>query len=94
MGMTRFILAAIWSGVFGYSVICASKGRIEPLMEDDTDTPKLMAQRDAEHWRKRAADAREVARMMTLTVTRRQMEEMAKDYERLAEEAERRAGLR
>jgi hypothetical protein len=63
-------------------------------MVDDTDMSKLLAQRDAARWRQRAADAREVGRAMTLTVVKRQMEEMAKEYERMAEEAEGRAGLR
>jgi hypothetical protein len=61
-------------------------------MEHQSETPKLRAQRDAQHWRKRASDAREVARAMSLPAVRRQMEEIAKGYDQLAEDAERRAG--
>src|SRR5262249_15471217 len=63
------------------------------VMEEHPDTPKLKAQRDAEHWRKCAADAREVARMIGLADARHRMEVMAEEYDRLAEQADRRAGL-
>jgi hypothetical protein len=61
-------------------------------MDERFDTPKLPSlRRDAEHWRKRAADSREGARVMGLTAARRRMEEIAEEYDRLAEQAERRA---
>jgi hypothetical protein len=58
------------------------------LMDKHRDTAKLGSQRYGEHWRKCAADTREAARSMGLTAARRRMEEIAEEYDRLAELAE------
>jgi hypothetical protein len=58
-------------------------------MDAHHDTPKLRSRCDVRHWRRRAADTREAARSMSLTAARHRMEEIAKEYDRLAEQAER-----
>jgi hypothetical protein len=46
----------------------------------------------AEHWRKRAKEAREIAVQMTDPHTKAVMLKIAQDYEKLAERAAQRAG--
>jgi hypothetical protein len=46
---------------------------------------------DPEHWRQRAEQARALAEQMNDTASREMMLGIAKDYERLAEQAEQRA---
>jgi hypothetical protein len=57
------------------------------IMEEHRDTAKLRF--EAEHWRRCAADTREVARGIGLNAARQRMEEIAKEYDRLAQMAER-----
>ena len=47
---------------------------------------------DAEFWRRRAKEARELAEIMMLPLAKREMEHIAAAYERLANRAERKAG--
>jgi hypothetical protein len=56
------------------------------LMDEHRDT----RERDAERWRKCAANTREAARIIGLNAARRRMEEIAEEYDRLAAQAERR----
>ena len=49
---------------------------------------------DADHWRRRAQDARATAEKMTDAGARREMQTIASAYERLADHAERTAGRR
>jgi len=60
------------------------------FMDKHHDTAKLRSQRYGEHWRKCAADTREAARSLGLTAARHRMEEIAEEYDRLAELAEQR----
>jgi hypothetical protein len=54
----------------------------------DTTNPQRL-RLEAEHWRKCAADARDAARWIGLIAARQRMEEIAEEYDRLAELAER-----
>jgi hypothetical protein len=54
---------------------------------DMNNLPRLRL--EAEHWRKCAADTRHAARRMGLIAARRRMVEIAEEYDRLAELAER-----
>jgi hypothetical protein len=49
----------------------------------------VMQLHDADFWRQRAQEARELAAIMTLPLARREMEHIAAAYERLAKRAER-----
>ena len=53
-------------------------------------TPELKSTNDAEYWRQRSADAREMAKFLSMAEARRRMQAIAAEYERRAELAERR----
>jgi hypothetical protein len=44
---------------------------------------------DAKHWRERAAEAREIAKGLSLNEAKRRMHAIAEHYDRLAEQEER-----
>jgi hypothetical protein len=46
--------------------------------------PKLKSANDAEYWRQRAGEARQMAKLMSLTEARRRMWAIADEYERMA----------
>jgi hypothetical protein len=53
-----------------------------------SNKPELKPANDAEYWRQRAAEAREMAKLIGLFEERRRMWAIADQYERLAEQAE------
>jgi hypothetical protein len=59
-------------------------------MKERRNTAKLrVGSEEAEHWRKCAADRRDAAQWISLTAARQRMEEIAEEYDRLAQLAER-----
>ena len=64
--------------------------RVSGIMgKKKSKAPDLKIANDAEYWRERAAEAREMAKHISLAAARRQMGGIADEYERRAEQAER-----
>ena len=64
--------------------------RVSGIMgKKKSKAPDLKFADDAEYWRERAAEAREMAKHISLAAARRQMGGIADEYERRAVQAER-----